>query len=122
DRIAGRLGSPHLADVVAADVPTALTPIPHHGPHAARYFADRAHGRTRIRTTLDRGAQGAAERALDRLRSDAVEMGIHNGVVVVAEARTGAVDALVGNFDFWDADHGGQIQAFAVPRSPGSTL
>ncbi len=30
--------------------------------------------------------------------------------------------ALVGNADFFDDDHGGQIPAFDVPRSPGSTL
>ncbi|MCA9568862.1 MAG: penicillin-binding protein 1C, partial [Myxococcales bacterium] len=90
--------------------------------HASRWLADRHPGADRVPTTLDRGVQGAAERALARFTPEARELGIHNAVVVVVDHENGAVRGLVGNMDFWDAEHGGQIPAFDVPRSPGSTL
>ena len=48
--------------------------------------------------------------------------GIYNGVMVVVENETGKVRALVGNIDFNDKAHAGEIQGFTVARSPGSTL
>lgn len=128
DRVARRLvaagvfAAEREADLVAAPVPERLAPLPRAAPHAARWFVDRSPGEVRVRTTLDAGVQAAAERALERFRQDATAMGIHNAVVVVADPDTGQLEALVGNFDFWDGEHGGQIAAFAVPRSPGSAL
>lgn len=111
-----------VADLVSHPVPTALAPLPRAAPHATRWLAGRHPGADRVPTTLDRGVQGAAERALARFSPEARELGIHNAVVVVVEHEDGAVRGLVGNMDFWDAEHGGQIPAFDVPRSPGSTL
>ena len=48
--------------------------------------------------------------------------GIHNAAAVVVDHEGGEVRALVGNVDFSDAQHGGQIPGFATPRSPGSLL
>jgi penicillin-binding protein 1C len=76
----------------------------------------------RLRTTLDAGAQRTAERVLSSAREEARTRGIHNAAVVLLDHTTSEVLALVGNFDFWDQAHGGQIPGFAVPRSPGSTL
>jgi len=63
---------------------------------------------------------------VERLMRDAAgalaSRGIHNGTAVVVERERAEVLALVGNFDFFDAKHGGQIVGFATPRSPGSTL
>jgi penicillin-binding protein 1C len=110
-----------LPDLLAAPVPTALAPLPRQAPHAARWMAERAPA-ARVPTTLERGSQAAAERVLGRFVEEARAMGIHNGAVVVVESQTGALAALVGNFDFWDAEHGGQVPAFSTPRSPGSAL
>jgi penicillin-binding protein 1C len=117
DRVLDELGASASRGV---PVPTALAPLPREAPHAARFFA--TPGRARVRTTLDRGVQGAAERALARFRPEADAIGIHNAAVVVLDPRTGDVLGLVGSFAFDDPDHGGQIPAFAVPRSPGSAL
>jgi penicillin-binding protein 1C len=41
---------------------------------------------------------------------------------VVVDRERAEVVALVGNFDFFDAEHGGQLPGFATTRSPGSAL
>jgi penicillin-binding protein 1C len=103
-------------------VPTRVRPVPRHAPHAAYWLRARAGGRERIVTTLDRGAQLVAERTMARAHGDLRLLGIDNGAVVIADHAAGEVRALVGNFDFWDGAHGGQIAGFDVPRSPGSAL
>jgi penicillin-binding protein 1C len=79
-------------------------------------------GRERIATTLDRGAQLLAERAMSRAAHEMDLLGIHNGAVVIADHESGEVRALVGNFDFWDGVHGGQIAGFDVARVAGVCL
>ncbi|HET9766407.1 MAG TPA: penicillin-binding transpeptidase domain-containing protein, partial [Thermoanaerobaculia bacterium] len=104
------------------DVPTRLRALPRHAPHAAFWLRARYPDRERIATTLDRGAQLLAERAMSRAAHEMDLLGIHNGAVVIADHESGDVRALVGNFDFWDGVHGGQIVGFDVARSPGSAL
>ncbi len=105
-----------------AEVPSRLRPLPRHAPHAAFWLRARHPDRERIDTTLDRGAQLLAERAMARAQPEMTRLGIHNGAVVIADHESGEVRALVGNFDFWDGEHGGQIAGFDVARSPGSAL
>ena len=103
-------------------VPDRLRPPPRHAPHAAYWLRARFPHRDRIATTLERGPQLLAERRLARTGLEMVRLGVHNGAVVIAEHGTGEVRALVGNVDFWDGRHGGQIAGFDVARSPGSAL
>jgi penicillin-binding protein 1C len=103
-------------------VPTRLRPPPRQAPHAAIWLRQRSGGRELIVTTLDRTAQKVAEERLRRAGGELTSLGIHNGAVVVADHTTGDVLALVGNVDFWDATHGGQIAGFHAARSPGSAL
>ncbi len=123
-----RLASPRvppevtLRGVRGTPVPVSLQAFPRAAPHAAVWLRARHPGRTRIRSTLDRGAQALAERTIAGLRDEYARRGIHNAAVVLVDHGAAQVRALVGGFDFWDADHGGQIAAFAVPRSPGSAL
>jgi penicillin-binding protein 1C len=111
-----------LATVEATPIPEQLRPLPQDAPHAARWLRRRAAGSVRVRTTLDRDVQHLAEQTLAASREDSDRNGIHNASMVVVDHATGAVRGLVGNFDFWDDDHGGQIAGFDVPRSPGSAL
>lgn len=103
-------------------VPGRLRPPPRQAPHAATWLRARHPGRERIATTLDPAAQRVAEGRLRRAADELVGLGIHNGAAAVADHTTGEVLALVGNLDFWDAAHGGQIPGFQVARSPGSAL
>ena len=111
-----------LAQVEAAAVPASLQPFPRQAPHAARWFLAQRPGEVRLRTTLDAGMQRLAEDVMRRAAGEARTKGIHNGAAIILEHRTGALRALVGNFDDWAEGPGAQINAFATPRSPGSTL
>ncbi|MBI5066991.1 MAG: penicillin-binding protein 1C, partial [Deltaproteobacteria bacterium] len=111
-----------LAEIAAAPVPPGPRPFPREAPHAASWLRAREPGQARLRTTLDAGTQRLAERVASGAAPDLRRQGIHNGAVVVLESRSGEVRALAGNLDFWDGAHGGQIAAFAEPRSPGSAL
>ena len=117
----GRIGAP-AESVAASAVPGRLVPFPRLAPHAAFWFRAQYPGQARIDTTLDRGVQRTAERLMASAAPGLLRRGIHNGAAVVVDHHRAEVRALVGNFDFWDAEHGGQIAGFARPRSPGSTL
>jgi penicillin-binding protein 1C len=111
-----------LAEIAATPVPPAARPFPRAAIHAAAWLRARQPAATRIRSTLDAGTQRVADRLASAAARDLPREGIHGGAIVVVETRTGEVRALVGNLDFWDAAHGGQVIAFDAPRSPGSAL
>lgn len=111
-----------LEQIRAMPVPAELRPMPREAPHAAYWARARRPGAVAIPTRLDPGAQRLAERILGAAAPELTARGVHNGAVVVVEHATGAVRALVGNVDFFDGEHAGQIAAFDVARSPGSAL
>lgn len=111
-----------LAEVHASAVPLELKAFPREAPHAAVWLRAQRPGQTRLRTTLDAGTQRLVERVMRDGARDLSSRGVHNGTAVVVERERGEVLALVGNFDFFDEKHGGQIVGFATPRSPGSAL
>ena len=111
-----------LAEVRATQVPVALTPFPREAPHMAVWLRGQRPELTRARTTLDAGTQRMVERLIRDAAGGLASRGIHNGTAVVVERERAEVLALVGNFDFFDVKHGGQIVGFATPRSPGSAL
>ena len=115
-------GEDALVDTLSQPVPQAMRPMRREAPHLAVSLTRRRSGDARLQTSLDRGVQRLVERVAAGHRETLAALGIHNGAVVVLEHATGEARALLGSFDFWDPDHGGQIAAFDVPRSPGSTL
>lgn len=111
-----------LEEIRSAPIVERTKPLPRHAAHAAFWLKAREPQRRRFETTLDRGAQRMAEALLRAEQSQLAARGIHNGAVVVIEHESSRVRALVGNFDFFDARHGGQIIGFQQPRSTGSAL
>ncbi len=111
-----------LAEAAATPPPERLRRMPREAPHAAFLLRARHRGETRIRSTLDPGAQALAEREVALRAPELRSKGIHGGAIVVVDHGTREVAALVGSLDFADTAHGGQIAMFARPRSPGSTL
>src|SRR5262249_44054350 len=92
-------------------------------PHFCQLVASRGGVRQgRIETTLDPGAQRAAERQvaarIGELRAD----GVGNAAVVVIVNEGREVRALVGSADFFDRASGGQVNGSIARRSPGSAL
>ena len=111
-----------IAEAAASAPPDRLRPMPREAKHAAIYLRARHPDEPRIRSTLDAGAQAIAERQV-ALRADELHRkGIRGAALVVVDHRSREIVALVGNLDFADARHGGQIAMFARPRSVGSTL
>jgi penicillin-binding protein 1C len=111
-----------LAEVRNTPVPSELTPFPRDAPHAAMWLRSQRPEVERLRTTLDAGTQRLAERLMHDAAAELASKGIHNGVAVVVDHQRSEVLALVGSFDFFDIQHGGQIIGFDTPRSPGSAL
>jgi penicillin-binding protein 1C len=124
-----------LAEAIAVAPPTKMRPMPRNAPHAAVWLVDLARqaepgslrfglspGQWRIRSTLEAGAQKLAEHVVALHAPELQRKHIYNGAVVVVDHRTRDVVGLVGNLDFTDFKHGGQIAMFKRARSPGSTL
>lgn len=111
-----------LAEAAAVGPPTKMRRMARNAPHAAVWLRDLSPGVVRIRSTLDAGAQAVAEKVAALHAHELARKHIYNGAVVVVDHHTREVVALVGNLDFMDFRHGGQIAMFKRARSPGSTL
>lgn len=103
-------------------VPTSVRAMPRELPHAAPWLRRQHAAQIRLVSAVDRGIQRQVEGLLRREEAHAHASGIHNAAVVVVDHTSAEVVALVGNFDFDDDRHGGQIVGYATPRSVGSTL
>ena len=110
------------AEAAATAPPDHLRRMPRDAAHAAIALHRRYPGAARIRSTLDAGAQAITEREVWLRRDELHRKAIYGAAVVVVDHRSREVVALVGNLDFQDAAHGGQIAMFDRPRSPGSAL
>jgi len=75
-----------------------------------------------IRTTLDLPLQQKIEELLSGHLRSLERMGLTNGAAVVLENGSGAVRAMVGSRDYFDAAHAGQVNGALSLRQPGSTL
>lgn len=96
-------------------------------PFLAPHFCDMlprkvADGAIEIRTTLDLTLQQTVEEALGKYSPALRSEGIRGGAVVVLNAKTSEVLAMVGSPDFRARIKGAQVNAAAAPRSAGSTL
>ncbi|MBS1122313.1 MAG: penicillin-binding protein [Deltaproteobacteria bacterium] len=111
-----------VAESATTPPPERLRPMPREAPHAAIMLHGRYRDQTRIRSTLDAGAQALVEREVGLRAPELHRKGIYGGAIVVVDHRTREVVALAGSLDFADTLHGGQIAMFDRPRSPGSTL
>ncbi len=96
-------------------------------PFLAPHFCDTlsskaANGAIEARTTLDLNLQRTVEESLAKYSPALREQVIHGGAVVVLDAKTSEVLAMVGSPDFRARIKGAQVNGAAAPRSAGSTL
>lgn len=75
-----------------------------------------------IRTTLDLQLQHRLENQLYAGLRTAAHSRINNVAGLVLDHRSGEILAYVGSLDYFDAEHGGMIDAVHIRRQPGSTL
>lgn len=77
---------------------------------------------TEVRTSLDLALQRTVEESVAKYAPTLRAEGIHGAAVVVLNAKTSEVLAMVGSPDFRVKAKGAQVNAALAPRSAGSTL
>jgi len=105
-----------------APLPTVRQPFPLHAAHLADYLRQQYPMHVQLRTTITMDVQRLLEQLVRRQRRTLAAQGIQNIATLVVESATRAVRGVIGNFDYLGTEHGQNIAAFTVPRSPGSTL
>lgn len=118
----------------------AATPYPVLAPHFVMMvqqeldgllYPEQLHetGGLTVQTSLDLDWQLAAEKIvqeqmelLNHPRDGSPTHAARNAAVVAIQPQTGEVMALVGNVDYFDAEHQGAINMALMPRQPGSSL
>lgn len=119
----GLLDGTDLKLALAEPLPGKPKPLPQRCPHLAsridkdNYFDESFH------TTIDPMLQQQCERILEHHHLRLAESEIHNGAVLVIDARKGEVLAYVGNTKGNPLeDHGNEVDIIRSPRSTGSIL
>lgn len=79
-------------------------------------------GGLQVTTTLDYPLEDKAETIVQDELNKIKNYHVNNGAAIVADPKTGQVLAMVGNKDFTDKDHGGQVNDAVALRQPGSSL
>lgn len=131
DRLLDRLWKQGHIDSVACAL-ARLEPLPEKPlalPREAPHLLDRLAGDASLRrSTLDADLQAQVNGILARRRPGLEGAGIHNGAVLVLDARTGAALAYVGNMPDTEAPGSGgsgggrEVDIVTAPRSTGSLL
>lgn len=102
----------------------ARTPI--NAPHFVFWLLQEhpeiAEGNRSVRTTLDLGLQREVERIVDYNVDRLADANVTSAAVVVLDAKTGEILAMVGSRDYFDADHDGAVNVAISARQPGSAL
>jgi penicillin-binding protein 1C len=126
DRVLDRLaaaGAISMAEATYAreePVPDGRRDFPNLAAHAAEAAAKRAGQGGVARLTIRRDLQRALEDlARDRARSLGPGLSV---AILVADHRTGAIEASVGSADFFDTTRAGSLDQTRAVRSPGSAL
>lgn len=93
--------------------------MPHYIPYVKKTLKD---GQCRSFLSIKSDLQKLAEFGLKEALRKAASSRIHNGAILVIENKTAQVLAWVGNNDWFDEEHGGQIDGVLVPNQPGSSM
>ncbi|WP_185969000.1 penicillin-binding protein 1C [Carboxylicivirga sp. M1479] len=104
------------------DLPDRFIPFESHAPHLARRLKSANPNQWLLQTTLDETIQKRCVQLADKYRKIYAPYDINNLSILVADTKTGAIKAYVGSPDFFDAQHGGQVDGVMAPRSSGSIL
>lgn len=73
-------------------------------------------------TTLDLPLQSETERIVERQLTKLAEQKVGSAAVVVLDAETGEVLAMVGSHDYFDAENEGAVNVALSARQPGSSV
>jgi penicillin-binding protein 1C len=115
------------ADLAAQQIRLAPDRVPIEAPHFVMLALEESKiqdpgSKTELKTTLSLDLQQAAERIVDRQLKKLAGRNVTSAAVVVLDARTGDVLAMVGSADYFDVQHDGAVNVALSPRQPGSAL
>ncbi len=79
-------------------------------------------GGLEVVTTLDWEIQKLAEEVVKKEVDSLKRLHVGNGAAVVLDPATGEVLAMVGSYDYFDAEGDGNVNVTLRPRSPGSSI
>jgi penicillin-binding protein 1C len=102
-----------------------IRPRRHLFPHRANHLTELIRGRGysgSVQTTIDYKLQKSLQEQAAEHGAHLKHYGVHNLSVAIIENHTGKVRAYLGNHDFFDSKHAGQVQGPFALRSPGSAL
>ncbi|MFZ4828981.1 MAG: transglycosylase domain-containing protein, partial [Phototrophicaceae bacterium] len=75
-----------------------------------------------VRTTLDRRLQETAQTTLTQRIAQSAGTGVNTGTVMITDAKSGAIRAMVGSPDFNDETIDGQVNLALTWQQPGSAI
>ncbi len=104
------------------DLPDRFISFQSHAPHLARRLKADNPNQWLLNTTLDESIQKHCVQLAEKYQKIYASLNINNLSILVADTRTGAVKAYVGSPDFFDDQHGGQVDGVMAARSSGSIL
>lgn len=128
DRLLDRLLQAGLIDSLtcrlskAESLPGQPKPLPRMAPHLLNHFFTSDRRGQRVQSTLDMALQKQANEVVQRHHRMLSQNQIHNAAAIIAEVRTGAVRAYVGNTRDEKGAHGNSVDVITAPRSTGSIL
>lgn len=77
---------------------------------------------TEIWTTIDLSLQTAAENIVTRQVEKLKDKNVTSAAVVVLDAKTGDILAMIGSEDYFNTENDGAVNVAVSPRQPGSAL
>ncbi|OQA53117.1 MAG: Penicillin-binding protein 1F [candidate division WS2 bacterium ADurb.Bin280] len=79
-------------------------------------------GGLKVTTTLDGEKQRAAEEAIAKNEAKFTRYGATNAALVSTDVKTGEILAMIGGKDYFDIEHGGNVNVTDSARQPGSSF
>jgi penicillin-binding protein 1C len=95
---------------------------PFFAPHLTNWLLQRYPDDRNIHSTIELRVQKTIKQLVDSYVQQNRSSGIRNAAVLLLDAHTMQVNALVGSANFWDKKISGQVNGVFAKRSPGSTL
>jgi penicillin-binding protein 1C len=88
-----------------------------------KYTAQRVErGGLRVITSLDLNLQTDAESSVAAQLKSLEKLKVGNAAALITKPDTGEILAMVGSRDYFDNEHGGQVNVTLRPRQPGSSI
>ncbi len=112
----------YAADFALPLLVNARADKPFLAPHLTNWLLQHYPEQRNIHSSIDLRVQKNIKQLIDNYIEQNRSAGIRNAAVLLLNANTMQVNALVGSANFWDKRISGQVNGVFAKRSPGSTL